>query len=310
MAAKKISKETLKKRVKKDIKRNWSVYLVILPIIIYYLLFEYIPMYGVQIAFQDYRPTRGFGENWVGFKHFIKFVENPFFFRLIRNTFLINWYELLFSFPVPIIIALLYNELKSKKFKTVTNTLIYLPHFISLVVVCSMIQQFCSSDGFIAQIVSRFTGVEKSLLAQAKYFRTVYIGSGIWQSAGWGSIIYVAALQAVDTQLYDAAAIDGANKWRQMLHVTLPGIVPTIMIKFILNMGSMLSVGSNKILLLYNDATLETADVISTYVHRYGLEKAEYSYSTAIGLFNNIINVTLFISANKLSKKATNTSLW
>lgn len=306
----KLSKEQKRKMIKKDLRKNWPVYLVVLPIIIYYLMFEYIPMYGVQIAFQDYRPAQGFGKDWVGFKHFIKFFQGAYFWRLMRNTFLINWYELLFSFPVPIIIALLYNEIKSKKFKTITNTFIYLPHFISLVVVCSIVQQFCSGDGLLTNLVATFTGEDKSLLAQAKWFRTVYIGSGVWQGAGWGSIIYVAALQGIDTQLYDAAAVDGANKWRQMLHVTIPGILPTVMVRFVLTLGSMLSVGSQKILLLYNEATYETADVISTYIHRYGMENAKYSYSTAVGLFMNVINVSMFIAANKMSKKLTSVSLW
>ena len=306
----KLSKEEKRRLIKKDLRRNWPVYLVVLPIIIYYFMFEYIPMYGVQIAFQEYRPARGFGHDWVGFKHFIKFFQGPYFWRLMRNTFLINWYELLFSFPIPIIIALLYNEIKSKKFKSITNTCIYLPHFISLVVVCAIVHQFCSGDGFLTQIAAFFTGEDKSLLAQAKWFRTIYIGSGIWQGAGWGSIIYVAALQGIDTQLYDAASVDGANKWGQMIHVTIPGILPSIMVRFVLTLGSMLSVGSQKILLLYNEATYETADVISTYIHRYGMENAKYSYSTAVGLFMNIINVSMFISANKLSKKLTSVSLW
>lgn len=306
----KLSKEQKRKMIKKDLRKNWPVYMVVLPIIIYYLMFEYIPMYGVQIAFQDYRPAQGFGKDWVGFKHFIKFFQGAYFWRLMRNTFLINWYELFFSFPVPIIIALLYNEIKSKKFKTITNTFIYLPHFISLVVVCSIVQQFCSGDGLLTNLVATFTGEDKSLLAQAKWFRTIYIGSGVWQGAGWGSIIYVAALQGIDTQLYDAAAVDGANKWRQMLHVTIPGILPTVMVRFVLTLGSMMSVGSQKILLLYNEATYETADVISTYIHRYGMENAKYSYSTAVGLFMNVINVSMFIVANKMSKKLTSVSLW
>lgn len=306
----KLSKEKTRKLIVKDFKRNWSVYLLVLPVLIYYLMFEYIPMYGVQIAFQDYRPAKGFGANWVGFKHFIRFFESPYVWRLIKNSLMINWYELIFSFPIPIIIALLFNELKSKAFKNVANTFLYLPHFITAVVVCAMVKQFVSADGFIGQMVGGLTGVNKSLLIQPQYFRTIFVGSGIWQSAGWGSIIYVAALQGVDLQLYDAASVDGAGKWQQMWHVTLPAIAPTIILKFILALGSMLSVGSQKILLLYNESIYETADVIGTYVHRYGMENAQYSYATAVGLFSNLVNVTMFIAANRISRKVANISLW
>lgn len=305
-----LSKEQKRKLIVKDFKKNWAIYLIVLPIIIYYLMFEYIPMYGVQIAFQDYRPALGFGKNWVGFKHFERFFTGPYFWRLFKNAFLINWFELIFSFPVPIIIALLFNELKSKTFKNVANTFIYLPHFITTVVVCAMVKEFVSADGFIGQMVASVTGVEKSLLLQSQYFRTVYIATGVWQGAGWGSIIYVAALQGVDTQLYDAASVDGAGRWQQMWHVTLPAIAPTIILKFILELGSMFTTGSQKILLLYNEAIYDTADVIGTYVHRYGLQSGQYSYSTAVGLFSNLINVSMFISANQISKKVANISLW
>jgi len=296
--------------IKKDIKRNWVLYLLVLPVIAYYILFHYKPLYGALIAFQDYRPARGFGEEWVGLKHFIKFFDNPYFGRLLKNTLLISLYDLFWGFPAPIILALLFNEVKSNKFKTITQTFMYLPHFVSIVVVCGMIVQFSLTTGLFNDIVVMFGGEMTPLLQRPELYRTIYVASGVWKSFGWESIIYVAALAGVDTQLYDAAKVDGAGKWKQMLHVTLPGIMPTIVIKLILRIGSMMSLGYEKTLLLYNEATYETADIIASYVYRQGLVNKNYSYAAAVDIFNSVVNIILVVSANKISKKVSETSLW
>lgn len=296
--------------IKKDIKRNWVLYLLVLPVIAYYILFHYKPMYGALIAFQDYRPARGFGEDWVGLKHFIKFFDNPYFGRLIKNTLLISLYDLFWGFPAPIILALLFNEVKSKKFKTITQTFMYLPHFVSIVVICGMLVQFSLTTGLFNDIAVMLGGERTPLLQRPELYRTIYVASGVWKSFGWESIIYVAALAGVDTQLYDAAKVDGAGKWKQMLHVTLPGIMPTIVIKLILRIGSMMSLGYEKTLLLYNEATYETADIIASYVYRQGLVNKDYSYAAAVDIFNSAVNIILVVTANRVSKKVSETSLW
>lgn len=303
-------KEKLGTVLKRDFKRNWTLYLLAVPVVLFYILFHYKPMYGALIAFQDYRPAKGFGVDWVGLKHFIRFFESPIFFRLIKNTLSLSVLNLIFGFPVPIMLALLFNEINSKKFKNVSQTFLFLPHFISLVVVCSMVKQFSYSDGLFNDIIAFFGGERSPLLQQPQYYRTIYIASDIWKNFGWSSILYTAALAGVDTQLYDAAKVDGAGKWKQMIHVTLPGIAPTIVIKLILEIGHMMSIGYEKTLLLYNEAIFETSDIISTYVYRYGLLNSEWSYSTAIGLFNSVVNVLLVIIANKISRKVSETSLW
>lgn len=303
-------KEKRRTVIKKDLKRNWVLYLLILPVILYYILFMYKPMYGALIAFQNYRPAKGFGETWVGFKHFIRFFENPYFGRLFRNTLLISLYNLIFGFPVPIALALLLNEIKSKKFKNVTQTLMYLPHFVSMVIVCGMLKQFCLSSGLFNDIIELFGGERTPLLQRVEAYRTIYVASDIWKSFGWDSIIFVAALAGVDTQLYDAACVDGAGRWKQMLHVTLPSITPTIVTMLILKIGNLMSLGYEKTLLLYNEATYEVADIISSYVYRQGLMNKEYSYASAVGIFNSVINITLVVLANKISKKVSETSLW
>jgi len=304
-----MKKDTLK-IIKRDMKRNWALYLLVIPVILFFFLFEYKPLYGALIAFQDYRPARGFGQNWVGFKHFIRFFENPYFFRLIKNTLSINLLDLVLGFPAPIILALLLNEMKGSKFKTVSQSIMYLPHFISTVVICGMIVQFSLSDGIFNDIVAFFGGERQSLLQQPAVYQPLYVISGIWQNMGWNSIIFVAALAGVDKELYDAASVDGAGKWKQTIHVTLPGIAPTIITMFILRIGRMMGVGHEKAMLLYNESIYETADVISTYVYRYGLQNQQWSYSTAANLFNSAVNITLLVIANKISRKVSETSLW
>ena len=298
-------------RVRKDFRRNWSLYLLVLPVLIFYALFMYKPMYGASIAFMDYKPAKGIaGSEWVGLENFIRFFTGPYFGRLLRNTLLLSVYNIIWGFPAPIILALLLNEVKNKAFKRTAQTITYLPHFISLVVACGMISDFCLTTGLFNDIITFFGGEAQPLLQNPAYFRTIYVASGIWQEVGWGSIIYLSALSSVDSQLYEAAAIDGANRWKQTLHVTLPGIMPTIIIMLILRMGSLMSMGYEKTILLYNPSTYDTADIISSYVYRSGLIQQDWSYSTAIDLFNSVINCILLVVTNQISKRTTESSLW
>lgn len=297
--------------LKKDLIINKGIYFMLIPVVIYYFVFHYWPMYGALIAFKDYSPKLGVsGSEWVGFKHFINFFKSPSFLTVLGNTVRISLTTLLWNFPAPIILALLINELKSAKFAKVVQTCTYLPHFISLIVVCGMVKDFTRDMGIITYILSFFGVPKVSLLGYPQYFLPIYVGSGIWQQVGWSSIVYLAALTGVDQQLYEAAKIDGANKWQQTVHVTLVGILPTIVTMFILRMGSVLSVGYEKIILLYNDATLEVADVISTYVYRKGILEQSWSFSTAVNLFNSVINLAFLLITNKISSKVNETSLW
>jgi putative aldouronate transport system permease protein len=293
-------------------RKNWQLYLIVLPVLVFYFIFSYKPMYGALIAFQDYSPGKGFTASpWVGFKHFIRFFNEPDFIRILSNTVKINVVNLIFGFPAPIILALLLNEVKNAVFKRAAQTLTYLPHFISIVVVCGIIRDFVGSGGVVTSVYRFFTQAEaKNLLGVADFFVPIYVLSDIWQGLGWGSIIYLAALSAIDTQLYEAAKIDGAGKWRRLFVVTLPGIAPTIVIMLILRIGSLLSLGFEKIILLYNALIYRTSDVISTYVYRLGFESQQWSYTTAIGLFNSVINFALLVGANKISKSFSDTSLW
>lgn len=298
-------------RVKKDFRRNWSLYLLAVPVLLFYIIFNYKPMYGAIIAFKDFIPARGVaGSDWVGLENFARFFSSPYFGRLMRNTLLLSGYNIIFGFPAPIILALLLNEVKNAKFKSISQTITYLPHFISLVVACGMIKDFCVSTGLFNDIAAAF-GLERlPFLQDPKFFRFIYTSTSIWQEVGWGSIIFLSALSGVDSQLYEAASIDGAGKWRQLLNVTLPSITPTIIIMLILKIGSLMSMGYEKTILLYNPSTYDTADIISSYVYRSGLIEQDWSYSTAIGLFNSVINCVLLFVANKISRKTTETSLW
>lgn len=298
-------------RAKKDWKKNKTLYFMIIPVLIFYLVFMYKPMYGAIIAFMDYRPAKGIlGSDWVGVGQFVRFFHSPYFYRLIRNTIVLSIYSLLFCFTAPILLALLLNEVKGKRFKSITQTVSYLPHFISMVVAVGMIKEFCMTDGLINDIIVFFGGERSALLQNPALYRTIYIISDIWQEVGWGSIIYLAALAGIDSERYEAAAIDGAGKFRQMIHVTIPGIMPTVTIMLILRIGSLMNMGYEKTILLYNSSTYETADIISSYIYRVGLLEQNWSYSTAIGLFNSVINCILLLAANRISKKVTETSLW
>lgn len=295
----------------KDFKKNKLIYLMGILGISYYIIFKYWPMYGSIIAFKNFRAGLGiWGSPWAGLEHFKTFFSSIYCLRLIRNTALLSIYDILFGFPAPIILALLLNELKKEHFKRLVQTVTYMPHFISLVVICGLLKDFASFNGLINNLFNIFGAEETVLLQRPEVFRPIYIISGIWQSIGWSSIIYLAALSNVDVQLYDSAKIDGANRFEQAIHITLPSIVPTIMILLILKIGSIMGVGHEKILLLYNSTTYETADVLSTYVYRRGLLDGNYSFSTAVGLFNSVINFFLIILANAASKKFTENSLW
>lgn len=307
---------SLKKRLIRDWKKNYVAYLMFLPVLAFYIVFCYKPMYGVIIAFKNFTPARGILESpWArnfGFYHFKEFFESVYFGRLIRNTLVISISSLLVTFPAPIILALLLNEVRGRKFKGALQTISYLPHFISLVVICSMVKLFVSENGFITQILSSL-GMAKeglSLLSNKNFFVPIYVLSGLWQTLGWSAIIYSSALAGVDQELYEAARIDGANRWKQTVHITIPSIMMTIIMMFILRLGSVMSVGYEKIILLYNEGIYETADVISTYVYRKGLLEANWSYSAAVGLFNSVINLTLVLTANRITKKISGMGLW
>lgn len=304
-------KPTVLETIRGDVKRHWSIYVMALPVIAYYLIFHYGPMYGLQIAFKDFSPAQGIlGSPWVGFKHFESFFNGIYFWRLIKNTILINLYDLLFGFPAAIILALLLNEIRNSAFKRVVQSISYLPHFISIVVVAGMMVDFLSRNGLINQIIGGF-GIEPiDFLQKEGWFRFLFVSSGIWQGIGWGSIVYLAAMATIDPTLYEAAKMDGANRWKQTLHITIPGIMPTIVILFILQMGNMLSVGSEKVLLLYNPLTYGTADVISTYVYRKGVLEASYSFTAAVGLFNSVISFILIVAANTFVKRISENKLW
>jgi len=294
-----------------DLKRNWYLYLMILPVVLYYAIFHYKPMYGALMAFQDFVPRKGIsGSEWVGLKHFISLFKNPYFFKLLRNTLTISVSNLIFGFPAPILLALLLNELKIKRFGKVVQTLCYLPHFISLVVICSMVRQFCATSGIINDLLAFLHLGRVDILARPELFTAVHVLSGIWANVGFDSIVYLSALMAVDQELYDAARVDGAGRFRQVMNVTIPCIIPTVVIMLILRIGQLMSVGYEKIILLYNPLTYETADVLSSFVYRRGLIEGSYSYSAAVGLFNSVINCTLVILANKISQKVSDTSLW
>ncbi|WP_081972180.1 ABC transporter permease subunit [Paenibacillus borealis] len=302
---------SFKRRFIRDFKLNRLLYIMMIPVILYYAVFHYAPMYGAIIAFKDFSPMKGImGSDWVGFQHFRDFFSSYYFWRILGNTVLISVYSILFMFPAPILLALLINEVRNQSFKRIVQTFSYMPYFISLVVICGMITDFTNSNGVINTLFSWLGYDGTAMLQKPGLFRPVYILSEIWQKIGWESIIYIAALAGIDQEQYEAARIDGASRLKQMLHITLPGILPTITIMFILRMGNMLNVGFEKIILLYNPVTYETADVISSFVYRKGLLEFGWSYSSAVGLFNSVVNLILLISANYISRRVNKTSLW
>lgn len=284
---------------------------MILPGLLIILIFNYFPMYGTLIAFEKYNPAKGiFGSEWVGLKYFKMFFSNPLAWRLIKNTFLLGFYSLLFSFPAPIILALLIDQIKNLHFKKAIQTISYFPHFISTIVIVGLIKEFFASDGFINLLVKTFGGDTISFLTKASWFRTIFIGSGIWQGIGWGTIIYLAALSNVDPQLNEAAAIDGANRWQKVRYISWPAIIPTTTIMLIFAISGILGSDFQKVLLMYSPGTYSTADIISTYVYREGIQGGRFEYSTAIGLLMNVVSCVLIIGANKVSKSLSENSLW
>lgn len=297
--------------VKNELVRNRYLYLLLIPVLSYYLIFCYGPMFGLVIAFKQYNIGSGIMESpWVGFRYFKEFFSGIYFKRTFFNTLTFSFLDIIFGFPLPIIFALLLNELRGSVFKKSVQTATYLPHFVSMVVICGLIVDFFSTDGLISKLIEFFGGENKNYLAESKYFRAIYIGTNVWQSFGWNSIIYIAAIAGVDAELYEAAVIDGAGRFRQLIHITLAGILPTIMIMLILRMGQVMTVGYEKTILLYSPRTYEVADTISSYVYRMGIEGSRYSYSAAVGMFQSVVNVIMLCLANKISAKVSNVAIF
>jgi putative aldouronate transport system permease protein len=294
--------------------KHKALYLLMLPGILYYIIFKYMPMYGVIIAFQDYSIGKGImGSKYVGLKHFIEFFYvNPDSWKLIRNTVMLNIYDLLFHFPAPILLALLFHELRNKTFKRIVQSISYMPHFLSTVVIAGILVTFLSPQtGIINLLLVKLFGMEPILfLGLPEWFRTIYVSSEIWQKVGWGTILYLAAIAGIDPTLYEAAKMDGANRYHQMRHITFVGMVPVMIILFVLTLGNFMESGFQKILLLYNSMNYETSDVINTFVYRRGILDADFSFATAVGLFQSAIGLVLVIAANRIARKYSETSLW
>lgn len=298
-------------KLKAHLKRTWILYLFIAPAVIYLAVFSYAPLYGIQIAFKDFRPAQGiWGSKFVGFKHFIYFFESYHFKQLLRNTLVLSVYSLLAGFPIPIILALMLNYCRSDKVKKFIQSVTYAPHFISTVVFCSMIFIFLSGDGIVNQFLILF-GLDPVLfMSKPNWFSNIYVWSGVLQTMGWSSIIYIATLAGVSPDLHEAAIVDGATKMQRMLYIDIPSIIPTAIILLIMNAGQIMNVGFEKAFLLQTPVNLEYSEIISTYVYKTGIQAAQFSYSAAIGLFNNLINFILLVFVNKVAKKASGTSLW
>jgi len=297
---------------KKSYKRNYQLYWLLLIPIVYFIMFRYLPMYGIVLSFRKYVPMKSaFGVEWVGFKYFKHFLSDSTFWHVFKNTFVLSSLALVIGFPLPIIFALSLNEVRGKFLKKFVQTVSYLPKFLSIIIVVLMINTLLSpSTGIINSIIVKFGGDPIHFIREISWFRTIYIVSDVWQFMGWNAILYIAALSSVDEQLYEAASLDGANRWQQTWHVTIPGIMPTIVITFILAVGQMLNTGFEKILLLYSPGIYDVADVIQTYVYRIGLEGRNFSYATAVGLFQSIVSLIFLWVTNKGAQKFSDTSLW
>ncbi len=289
------------KSLKKRLLDNWQLYAMLFIPVVLTIIYKYYPMYGIQIAFRDYKANRGmFGSEWVGFEWFRRFFSSPNCIRMIKNTVLISFYGLLWSFPVPIILALMINQLRFNRFKRVVQTVLYAPHFISIMVICGMIRIFLSPSG---GLINLLAGTSIDFLSEASAFRTIFIASGIWQDAGWGIIVYMATLSNIDTSHYEAAKIDGASMFQRIWYIDIPELIPTIVLMLIMSAGGLMNVGFEKVWLLQTDLNKATSDVISVYVYQQGIESAKYSYSTAIGLFNTVVNIILLIIVNTIASK-------
>lgn len=308
----KTKKENFFQRLWTNMKKNWILYVMILPVALYYIIFAYMPMYGIQLAFKDYHVKQGImGSPWVGLEHFIRFFNSYNFGSLLKNTIGISVYSLLVGFPIPIIFALMLNYLRNKFLKKTVQMVSYAPYFISTVVMCGMIAIFMNPDTGILNVIRNFFGMESvDFLAKPEWFKDIYVWTGVWQGMGWSSIIYISALSGVDYQLHEAAIVDGATKIQRMIHVDLPSIKPTIIMLLILQIGSLMNVGFEKVFLLQNTLNKSAASVISTYTYEVGLLNSDYGYSTAVGLFNSVINVILIVGANQLCKKFADESLF
>lgn len=295
------AREAGKKPILKRMGSYWQLYMMLLIPVVLTIVYKYIPMYGIQIAFRDYKASRGmFGSEWVGLKWFERFFSSPNCVRMIKNTVLLSFYGLLWSFPIPIILALMINQLRFNKFKRTVQTVLYAPHFISIMVVCGMLRVFLSPSGGLINLIA---GTNIDFLSEASAFRTIYIASGIWQDAGWGIIVYMATLANIDASHYEAAKIDGASMFQRILYIDLPELVPQIVLMLIMSASSLMNVGFEKVFLLQTDLNKATSDVIAVYVYQQGIENAKYSYSTAVGLFNTVVNVILLIVVNKITSK-------
>jgi putative aldouronate transport system permease protein len=294
-----------------NLRRHWQLYTLLVLPVVFLLVFRYIPMAGNVIAFRRFRPGSSmFGDEWVGLRYVELFIDDPSFWRAFTNTLILGTLLVIVVFPLPIILALMLNELRSRRFKRVTQTISYLPHFMSIVVVAGIVFELTALNGTVNQVVEAFGGSAVSFMQEPGWFRPVFVTSEVWQTVGFGTILYLAALTTIDDQLYEAARIDGANRWQQTWHVTLPGIRPMIVVLMVLNIGTFMAVGFEKVLLLYNPLTYETADVIATYVYRVGLSNGQYSYGAAIGLFEAIIGLILVFTANAIGRRLTGSSLW
>lgn len=294
------------------IKKDWQLYAMVIPFVLCFFLFSYRPLSGLVMAFKDYNLYQGMHASpWVGLDNFRAFIGGAYFGRTVKNTLVIGILTLLFSFPPPIILALMLNEMRSKRLKSLIQSITFMPYFVSLVVMTGILVNILSPSTGIINILLSKLGIEPiNFLVKPEWFRPIYIGSGIWQSCGYGAIIYIAALSTIDEQLYEACIVDGGNKWHQIWNVTLPGILPTIIIMFIMNVGSIVNVGYEKIILLYQPVTYETADVLSTYTYRSGIEKGDYGVATAVGLLNSVVSLLLVCTTNAISKRVSETSMW
>lgn len=307
-----IKKKPFKLRLKKAFIRDWQLYILVIPALTYFFIFDFIPMYGVQIAFRDYTPAGGFtGSEWVGLEHFRRFFGAPRFWQILKNTIRLGLYGLFGGFPFPIILALIVNQCKYMKFKKVYQMIVYTPHFISITVLCGMLYVFLSpSTGILNNVVASLGGERIHFMGEPALFPHIYVWSGIWQNTGWGMIIYLAALSSISPDLYEAAKIDGATRLKTILYIEIPSIVPTIVILFIMNTGQFMSIGFQKAYLLQNPLNLNTSEIIATYVYSQGLLGAQFSYSSAIGLFNTAVNLVLILSVNTIAKKLKQTTLF
>ncbi|TDG00927.1 ABC transporter permease [Paenibacillus piri] len=299
-------------RTVKTILANWQLYVLIVPVLAYFIIFHYAPMYGLQIAFKDFTATKGItGSAWVGLKHFKQFFQSYYAVRIITNTLGVSLMQLAIGFPMPILLAIMINEVSGSRFKKTVQTVTYAPHFLSAVVLVGMMMTFLSPrNGIINQIIALFGGERIFFFSEPGWFKPLYVLSDVWQNMGWASIIYLAALAGIDPQQYEAAVIDGAGKFQKIVHITIPGLLPTAIILLILNLGTLMSVGFEKVFLMQNDLNMDSSEIISTYVYKKGLLGAQYSFSAAVGLFNSVINFVLLIAVNSLSKRLSKTSLW